>query len=267
LARESVFSTIMIVTTGVIGVCLTLGGLRHRYQDLKRQGTSSLLAIVIALSGLTLVLPSHTPGAAAGTYSTAQLALISLLCVLLYGSFILAQMTRHRDDFVDDPGPLPRGHHVAPTKSLPGSLALLLIGLIGIVLLAEYVAGDIERGLEALKVSQADAIVGAFIATLVLMPESVAAIKSSLRNELQHALNIALGSVCATIGLTIPVVAAISVMMGRELTLGLNPGDTVLLAIALTLSIVSFGTGRTSVMTGSVHLVIFVGYLLMIALP
>lgn len=267
LARESVFSTVMIVCAGVVGICLTLGGLKHREQDLKRQGTSALLAVVIALTGLTLVLPDFTLTAGRGDFTALQLGFVSLLCILLYGSFLLAQTTRHRDDFVDALAPSGHGGHETPAGGLPARLTLLVVGLVGIVLLAEYVAAAIEQGLAALEVPQSDAIVGAFIATLVLLPESIAAIKAAYRNELQRSLNIALGSACATIGLTIPVVAVASLITGRGLTLGLAPGDIVLLMLALAVSLTSFGTGRTNALTGGVHLVIFVAYLLLIAVP
>ena len=265
LARESVFSTVMIVCGGVVGICLTVGGFRHGQQDLKRQGTSAFLAVVIALSVLTLILPDFTLTAAPGDFSALQLAFVSLLCILLYGSFLLAQMTRHRDDFVDDAAPAGKAH--GASGGLASSLVLLVVGLVGIVLIAEYVAAGIETGLAALQVPQSDSIVGAFIATLVLLPEAISAIKASYRNELQRSLNVALGSACATIGLTVPVVAAASLITGRGLTLGLGGGDIVLLLLALAISIVSFGTGRTNAMTGGVHLVVFVAYLLLIAAP
>ena len=144
---------------------------------------------------------------------------------------------------------------------------LLAVGLIGIVMLAEQIAGGIEEGLAAIEFSQADALVGAFIATLVLLPEAMAAIRAALRNELQRSLNVALGSACATIGLTIPAVAVASLVTGKGLTLGLNAADTVLLLLALGVSFVSFGTGRTTVLTGLVHLVVFFAYLLLIFAP
>ena len=100
-----------------------------------------------------------------------------------------------------------------------------------------------------------------------MMPESVAAIRASLNNELQRSLNIALGSACATIGLTIPAVAAASLITGKELTLGLGPGDTVLLLLGLGISVISFGTGRTTVLTGLVHLVVFCAYVFLIFFP
>lgn len=267
IARESVFSTIMIVTAGVVGLCLVLGGLRHSQQEYKRLGTGALLSVVIALSALTLVLPNFTLAAAPGEFSAVQLAFVSLICLLLYGAFVYRQMTRQRDDFVDAAPPPAEAEHAPAGHGLPVCFALLGVGLIGIVMLAEHVAAGLEGGLEAMHVGQVDAIVGAFIATLVLMPETVAAIRAATRNELQRSLNIALGSACATIGLTVPVVATASLITGHSLTLGLGAGDTVLLLLSLGISIVSFGQGRTTVMTGFVHLVVFIAYLLLIAVP
>lgn len=264
IARESVFSTVMIVCGGVVGLSLLLGGWRHRYQQHKQQATSALLAVVIALSVLTLVLPNYTLAALPGDFSPLQLGFVSLLCLMLYASFVYAQMTRHREDFLDDVPVTAEVAHQSADQSLTRSLVLLGVGLIGIVLLAEHVAASLEQGLSAMALPQTDAIVGAFIATLVLMPETVAAIRAAQRNELQRALNIALGSACATIGLTVPVVAAASMITGHTLTLGLGPGDTVLLLLALGVSLTSFGTGRTTMLTGLVHLVVFVAYLLLI---
>ncbi|HEY6632616.1 MAG TPA: ionic transporter [Rhizobiaceae bacterium] len=269
LARESVFSTVMIVCAGVVGACLTLGGLRHKSQELKRQGTSAYLSLLTALAVLTLVLPDFTLSVGHGNFSPAQLAFVSVLSLLLYASFVYAQMGSRREDFIEQlvEAEAADGRHVVAREGIAASVVLLFVGLAGIVLLAENIAAGVEDGLVALQVSQADAIVGAFIATLVLLPESLAAIRASLRNELQRSLNIALGSACATIGLTIPAVAVASLITGRELTLGLSSGDTVLLLLGLGISVISFGTGRTTVLTGLVHLVVFCAYVFLIFFP
>lgn len=267
IARESVFSTVMIVCGGMLGFCLVLGGWRHRNQEHRQQATSALLAVVTALSVLTLILPNYTLAAAPGSFSSIQLIFISVLCLLLYGSFIFVQMTRHRADFLDAHPAEAVVHHVPSRHGLGMSLVLLGVGLVGLVLLAESVAASLEEGLAALALPQTDAIVGAFIAALVLLPETVAAIRAALRNELQRSLNIVLGSACATIGLTVPVVAAASLITGHSLTMGLGAGDMVLLLLALGVSIISFGTGRTTILTGLVHLVVFVAYLMLIVVP
>lgn len=267
LARESVFSTVMIICGGVVGFCLTFGGLRHRHQELKRQGTNAYLAMLAALAVLTLVLPNYTLSSGHGTFSPAQLIFVSVLSVLLYGSFVYAQMGLHREDFIEELIEPEDRKHLSAEKGISANIVFLFVGLAGVVLLAEHIAAGVEDALVSLQVRQADAIVGAFIATLVLMPEALAAFRASLNNELQRSLNIALGSACATIGLTIPAVSAASLITGKELTLGLGPGDTVLLLLAIAISIVSFGTGRTTFLTGLVHLVIFSAYLFLVFFP
>jgi Ca2+:H+ antiporter len=268
LARESVFSTVMIVCAGVVGVCLTLGGLKHHHQDIKRQGTSASLAVLMALSVLTLILPNYTLTADPGSYSRAQLALVSLLSVLLYCSFVAAQMVGHRDDFIEELVAATEGEeHPVKSGSIARHAVLLLVGLAGIVLMTEEVAARVEDALDIFRIRQADAIVGFFIAMLVLMPEAVSAIRAALNNELQRGLNVALGSACATIGLTFPVVGAATLVTGTSLTLGLGASDSVLLVLALAISVLSFGTGRTTMLQGLVHLVVFVAYLLLIFVP
>lgn len=269
LARQSVFATVMIICAGVVGLCLTLGGWQHHQQGLKRQGTSAYLSVLTALTVIALILPNFILAKIPGSFDPVQLAFVSFCSVLLYGSFVFAQTGRHREDFLDEGTRYEADHqgYTASRSALASHAGLLLVGLVGIVLLAEQVAIGVEDGLAALHVEQRDKIVGAFIAALVLMPEALAAIRAAMHNELQRSLNIALGSALATIGLTIPAVGIASLLTGRELTLGLTSGDSVLLVLILAISIHSFGTGRTTVLTGLVHLVVFVAFLLLIAFP
>ncbi|TRC79190.1 calcium:proton antiporter [Mesorhizobium sp. WSM4310] len=266
LARESVFSTVMITSTGVVGMCLALGGWRHRKQAIVRQGTSAYLAVLIALTVMTLILPTYTQATDPGTFSAAQLGFVSVLSVLLYAGFVFAQTVRHREDFIQGQ-PHDVSVRAAPHENISASALLLMAGLIGIVMLAEQVAASVEDTLVAYQVSQADSIVGAMIAGLVLMPEAISAVRASLNNELQRGLNVAMGSACATIGLTIPGVAAASLLTGRGLTLGLPAADAVLLVLALFICNVSFSTERTTFLTGTVHLVVFFTYVFLIFVP
>ena len=194
---------------------------------------------------------------------------MSTLSLLLYCAFLFMQMVRHRRYFIDENAEHHKesAHPGRSTLEIALHAICLVAGLLAVVILAKRVAAGVEDGLKALEIEQGDAIVGALIAFLVLLPEALVAIRAAMRNELQRALNVALGSALATIGLTIPTVATISLLTGTELILGLGGGDMVLLAVTLTLSIISFGTGRTTVLTGIVHLVIFVAYLLLIAIP
>ena len=215
----------------------------------------------------TLVLPNYTLSNSPGSFSSIPLLFVSLCSVLLYAGFLFTQTVRHRDDFLTDISAPEHIHSVVSNRASFLHAVFLLIGLLGIVLLAEDVAAGVEDGLAQLQVQQTDAIIGAFIATLVLLPEAMSAVRAAMNNELQRSLNIALGSALATIGLTIPAVAVASLLTGRELTLGLSSGDTVLLVLILLISMLSFGTGRTNLLHGLVHLVVFVAFLLLIAVP
>ena len=269
LARSSVFSTVMIVCSGLVGICMTFGGWRHRNQEIKRQGTSAFLAVLIAITVLTMILPNYTLTTSPGTFSTAQLAFVSILSVFLYASFIFAQVVSQREDFMEAfEGELAEADSQSTTnRAAMKHGVFLLISLLGIVLLTEEVASRVEDALHHFQISQADSIVGALIALIVLMPEALSAIRASMANELQRGLNIALGSACATIGLTIPAVAMGSLITGRGLTLGLDANQTVLLLLSHTICIVSFGTGRTTTLTGVTHLAVFLTFILLTIIP
>lgn len=268
LARESVFSTVMIVCTGVVGLAISLGALRHKRQEINVQGATAFMSVLIAITGLTMVLPNYTLSAGTGTFTPLQLSFVSLLSLLLYASFLFAQTVGQKADFLerqaleDD-----HIHHDEHSGSIGGHIIFLFAGLIGIVLLTEFVASSVENALDYLELPQTDAIIGAMIAIVILMPEAISALKASVRNQLQRGLNIALGSACASIGLTIPAVSVASLIADKPITLGLTSGDTILLFLALTMSVVSFNTGRTTLLTGLAHLVLFVAYAMLIIAP
>ena len=266
LAREAVFSVVMIVCTGVVGLCLLAGALRHYEQDLRTRGTSSFLATLIALSVLTLVLPNYTITSKGPTFSAAQLAFVGVVSVLLYGSFLFMQTVRHRSDFLDVLEGAEAHERPSNAQALV-SLAWLIASLCGVVLLAKKVAAGFEDALAGAGLLRPDALVGAVIALLVLLPEALEALRAASHNRLQTSLNIALGAALATIGLMIPAVCVISLLTGRELALGLETRDSVLLFLTLGLSAISFGTGRTNLLTGLVHLVVFATYVLLLIVP
>jgi Ca2+:H+ antiporter len=266
LARESVFSVVMLVASGGVGICLTVGALRFGEQEHRLQGTSAYLAVLIALSVLLLILPNFTITTGPGTYSPAQLAFISVLSLLLYSGFLYIQSVRHRAFFVDASQGEER-HTVSRTTPYYVTIPCMLVGLFAVVLLGERVAAGVEDGLAAMHVARPDAIIGALLATLLLFPEMLSAIRAARSNHLQRSINVLLGSALATIGLTIPAIVVVSFVTAHELILGITGRDEIMLVLVFALSIVSFGTGRTNVLTGFVHLVVFLVYLMLLAIP
>jgi Ca2+:H+ antiporter len=264
LARDTVFAAVMLVLNGVIGLCLLFGGARHHEQSFQGQGTSSALSVLGTLATIALILPNYTVAAPGPSYTNAQLKFVGVVSLLLYGVFLFVQTVRHRDYFrigadSDD-------DHVRPgPRTTAASAVLLVVALVAVVLLAKTLSPTLELGVAAAGFPQA--FVGVVIAALVLLPEGVAAVQAARSNNLQTSLNLALGSAVATIGLTIPAVAVVSLWLGQPLTLGLAPEGMTLLALTLFISTVTLATGRTTILQGAVHLVICGVFLLLSAVP
>ncbi len=264
LARDTVFSAVMIVCTGVVGLCLLAGASRHREQEFRVQGANGALAVLAALSVLTMVLPNYTqePGP---TFTDSQLGFVGVVSLVLYGVFVFVQTVRHRDYFLAETEG--DGHHLPPPSERValGAAGLLVVSLVGVVGLAKALSPAVEAGVAASGAPKA--FVGVVIAAVVLLPESLAAVRAARLNRLQTSLNLAFGSAIASIGLTIPVVAGVSVVLGHPLTLGLEPKDTVLLALTLMLSTLTVATGRTSILQGAIHLTVFAVFLFFAVVP
>ena len=270
LPRDTVFAAVMIIITGMVGLCLLTGGVRHGENTFGELGVSSALVTLAALSILTMVLPNHTTTAPGAAYSASQLAFVALVSLVLYGAFIFVQTVKHRDYFLDATheqivAATEQHAAVATRASMHATLLALLVSLAAVVLLAKSLAPTLTAALDA--IGAPDAATGVFIAAIVLLPESLAAYRAATLNRLQTSLNLALGSALASIGLTIPVVAALSLAMGWTLELGLGSRETVLLLLGLFVCSLSLTKGRTMVLHGVVHLVLFAVYLFTTIVP
>jgi Ca2+:H+ antiporter len=266
LARDTVFAVVMIVCNGIVGLCLLSGGVRHHEQGFQLQAASAALAVLAPLTVLTLVVPNITTSAPGPGFSTPQLVFASVISLVLYGSFVFVQTVRHRDYFLPLEGDGEGAHAPPPsTATALASLALLLVALLAIVGLAKALTPAVEKVIVGLGAPKA--VVGITIAMLVLLPESLAALRAARSDRLQTSLNLALGSALASIGLTIPAVAVVSILLGQQLDLGLNAKEVVLLALTLLVGVITLGTGRTTVLQGVVHLVIFAAFLFLAIVP
>ncbi|WP_298358517.1 ionic transporter y4hA [Rhodoblastus sp.] len=266
LARDTVFSALSIVLNGVVGLCVLVGAARYREQGFRVHGTVSALSVLATLAIVTLILPNFTVSRLGPQYSPTQLAFVGVLSLVLYGVFVFVQSIRHRDYFLADSGDGGEAAHAPPSAGVTAfSGLMLLLSLAGVVLLAETLSPSLEHAIRAagLPVS----FLGVVIATLVLLPESAAAIAAARADKLQISLNLALGSAIASIGLTIPAVGAVSLYYGKELTLGLDAEGITLLMLTLFVSTLTLATGRATILQGAVHLVLFGVFLLFSAVP
>jgi len=257
VARDTVFAAVIIVTNGILGVSLLLGGLRFKELGFHAGGTNSLLAVLGVLSGLTLVLPTYTTSTAARTYSPAQLVYVSVASLVLYAGLLFAQTTSHKDYF--QPVPVEEGEavseHAIPSRRKAwvgfGSLILSLVSVIGF---AKTLSPAIEQGIVAIGAPRAT--VGIVIALLVLAPEMLAAVTAARHNLLQTSLNLALGSGAASIALTIPVVGVFALITGRPLVLGLEPKNMAFLVLTFLTGSLTLARGSSTALDGLIHLVL-----------
>jgi Ca2+:H+ antiporter len=271
LARDTVFATVMLVLNGIVGLSLLMGGARHHQQNFRTDAAAAALSVLGTLCVITLVLPNYTRATPGPVYSPSQLIFVAIVSIALYFAFLFVQTIRHRDYFLNeataaDGADSPDAHGILPSdRTALISAGLLCLSLTAVVLLAKVLSPSLERAVAAASLPKP--FVGVVIAAIVLLPESIAAIAAARLNRLQACLNLALGSALATIGLTIPIVAIVTLMLGQPMTLGLAPAETVLLLLTLFIGTVTLATGRTTVLQGAVHLVIFAVFMFLAAVP
>lgn len=265
LARDTVFAAVMIVCNGLVGVCLLVGGIRHREQDFQSRGASAALAVLASLSVLTLVMPNYTTTHAGPILSPLQLAFAGVSSLVLYGVFVFVQTVRHRDYFLA--GVPDEDVHAAPPSAAQALAAggLLVVCLVAVVLLAKVLSPVVETAVK--NAGAPAAVVGIVIAALVLLPEGLAAVRAARADRLQNSLNLALGSALASIGLTIPTVAVVILYTGQPLVLGIDGKETVLLVLTLIVGTLTLSSGRTTILQGAVHLSLFAAYLFLSFAP
>ena len=269
IARDAVFATVMIVINGVIGLCIFMGGLKHHEMSFRNEGTNSALAVLTALATFILVMPTVTISTPGPNFTQSQLAFAGIASFALYAAFIFFQTITHRDYY------LPKANnkksnseiHADKPSNLKTTISafLLLLSLIVVVGLAELLSPAIEAGVKAAGAPKT--IVGIAIALLVLLPEGFAAVRAAKANRLQSSLNLALGSALASIGLTIPTVAAIAIYFNLPLSLGISDLNMVLMYLSFFIGALTLAIGRTTLLQGVVHLIIFFEYLFLSLVP
>jgi Ca2+:H+ antiporter len=274
LARDTMFAILMIVLNGMVGVSLLVGGLRHREQEFNLQGAGAFLAVITSLATIALILPAYTVSTAEPTLSPIQAIAFSLVTLLLYGVFLAMQSARHRNFFiqpVSDTNDIERGEADAPeavdhpaVRSLPYHITLLFLTMLPIVLLAKNLAKLVDYGVAGMGAPAA--VGGVLIAVLVLAPEGVSAFKAAA-DRLQRSVNICLGSALSTIGMAVPAALVIGLVIGQDIVLGLDMVNVILLVLTLAVSMLTFGSSKTNMLQGAVHLVLFFVYLVLIFNP
>jgi Ca2+:H+ antiporter len=263
LARDAMFAVVMIVLNGMVGLSLLLGGLRHKEQAYNLQGANAFLAVILPLAVLSLVLPNYAHAELGPVFSTPEAVFLVIMSIGLYAVFLAIQNVRHRNYFTAPKAEKAQSeHHGHEAISIPYHAVLLALYLLPLVVLSKKLALPIDYGIQVL--GAPSAIGGFLVAVLILSPESLGAARAALANQLQRSVNILLGSVLATISLTVPAVLIIGFITGQSIILGLSSVNIILLLLTLVLSTITFASVRTNVLHGAVHLLLFLAYLMLI---
>lgn len=264
LLRDTIHAVVVLVLHGLAGLCIVVGAIRHREQEFRIEGAHAYLIVLLPMVACTMVLPNFTTSVPGPFYTPAQLAFVSIVCLVLWVAFTFVQTVRHQEHFTSA---RPDTHHGSKPsgKMTAWSLGLLLVALVAVVLLAKGVSPFIELGVT--EVGGPPALVGVIVAAITLLPEATTALRAALEDRLQTSINLSLGSAVASIGLTIPAVAAIAWWTKRPLELGVSPGGAVLLTLSFMMAIITYGTGRASMLSGVVHLIVLATWLFLIIAP
>jgi Ca2+:H+ antiporter len=270
IARDTVFAAVMIVCNGIVGICLILGGLKYKEQGFQIHGAGSLLMMLIVLSALTLVLPTFTTATPGPTYSASQLIFAASVSVVLYLIFIFFQTKSHKYYFTSQNVKQEKDSDDHITNKFVSfefwlSFFAMIISLISVIGLAKFLAPMIEN--TVVYIGAPKSVVGLFIAIIILLPETWAAVIAARSNRLQTSLNLALGSGVASIALTIPAVSLFSLMTDRPLILGLDGKGLVFLMTTFLVGNISLGSGKTNALQGAVHLAILLAYFVVVFIP
>ncbi|AII46043.1 hypothetical protein KR49_06205 [Synechococcus sp. KORDI-49] len=275
LARDSMFSVVMIALTGVTGLCNVIAALRSRSFFVNGRLDSSQLAAPNMLGALTyfdlittmcvlaLVIPNFSPSTSEANFSPAENAVLAVVALGVYIVFITAQVGSYRDLYTEvegaQDGNAGSGKAEAPIDLPLGQATLLLAaGLLVVCLIAESMGRLIETGIHDLGLPSS--LAGVLVALLILAPEAFNAIRAASQGEVQRSINTLYGSVVATVSLTVPAVLLLGAITGTDVILGLDPLNMVLLV--LTLMILN-PRARLTGIEGMMKLVIFLFWILL----
>ncbi len=264
--RDTVFAAVMLILNGILGICILVGGVKYKEQFFMRSSATTYLVSLVAIIVLTLILPNYTSSVRGPFYTEAQLIFISIACLVIYGTFLMVQTVRHRNFFIVEE----ENHtvHEADPPTLAKtmvSLVLLIIGLAVVIFMAKGLSPAIENFVQI--IGAPHALVGVIIATVVLLPEGLAAIRAARNNQIQSSINLGLGSALASVGLTIPAVSVVCILYDIPFVLGLDLKSIILLALSICVVMLSLSRGKTNMLYGVVLLVILASYVFTVIVP
>lgn len=263
-ARDTLFSAVMLILNGILGISMIVGARKYKEQTFQTKSVTIALVSLVAIVVFTLILPNVTTSIAGPSYTNSQLVFVTIVCLVIYISFIKAQTVRQRHYFISSSADGHANSHVSKKEALI-SLFLLLACLGAVVFLSKKISPLIELSISGAGLPKA--LVGVVISFIILLPEGIAAIRAANKNRFQSSINLSLGSAIASIGLSIPTVAVLCMWFDIPLILGIDKKSMVLLALSLFTVMLSLNKGKTNLTYGTVLVMILFAYIYTIIFP
>ena len=265
-ARDTIFAAVMLILNGILGICIWVGSRKYKEQLFMRSSATTYLVSLIAILVLTLILPNYTSSVHGPFYTESQLIFVSFACLVIYGSFLMLQTVRHRNYFIVAEEDQTTHEADPPSNSTTIiSLVLLIICLAVVIFMAKGLSPVIEDFVE--NIGAPRALVGVIIASVVLLPECLAAIRAAKNNQIQSSINLSLGSALASVGLTIPAVSVVCIIYDIPFVLGLDVKSIILLGLSVFTVMLSLSRGKTNQLYGTVLIVNFLAYIFTVIFP
>lgn len=266
LARDTIYSAVMLDINALLGLAALLGGLRHGEQPYNVDSGNTYIVMILTGMGVSMVMPAFVPEAHWGAYALFTVVVM----VLLYGLFLRLQTGRHSYFFSYSYAQKHHAADVAPPDAVPdrlhrgGKLGPALgigAGIVLIGLVSEVMAKLLEFGLEG---SGAPPILAPLlVATISASPEILTAMRAALGNRMQPVVNIALGASLSTVVLTVPVILAIALLNNHPITMALTPAQGVMVFLTLLVATINIHDGETNAIEGLTHFVLFAAFLML----
>ncbi|AZS50541.1 calcium:proton antiporter [Entomomonas moraniae] len=260
LARDTIYAAIMLDMNGIIGLAALLGGLRHGEQVYNDDAGKTYVVMIMTAVGISMLVPEFLPTDKWTYYSVFTIGIM----IVLYALFLKMQTGRHSYFFhysYADKNKLGNAEEHSTHASIKPAIILLIIGIILTGALAEVMSTVLNTGVKGLDIPPI--LLGLVVATISASPEILTALKAALANRMQPVINIALGATLSTVILTIPVVEAVALITGQQITMGLTIPQTVMVVLTLFVGAINLNDGETNAIEGMTHFVLFATFIML----
>jgi len=259
LARDTIYSAVMIDMNGIIGIAAIIGGIRHGEQKYNLSASNTYLAMMLVSLGVSMFIPIFIRDEIYTTYAVFNI----VITILLYALFLRIQTVEHRYFFQWEASEtLTESAHNKPSSApILYHVFSLVISIVVIGLLSELMAPMLDVAVNVIGLPLA--ISAVLVALISASPEILTAIRAAARDNMQTVINIALGASLATVLLTVPIIEIIGLATGERFVMGLTSIQAAMLLLTILGAMINLHDGESNVLEGAVHFALFATFVVL----